>query len=156
MRVSKHEATDTDPIAPMTIQAVLLPLFVQIALTFGLMLWMGVSRVGSIQRGQVRPDDIALRQQNWTPRTTQIANAFHNQLELPVLFYVLVILAWMTRDADLLFVVLSWVFVAFRLWHAYEHITANHVRRRALIFFGCAGTLMAMWIIFAIRVLLAT
>ncbi len=139
----------------MTIQAVLLPVFVMIALTFGLAIWMGVLRVGSLERGEVKLKDIALGERNWTPRAQQIANAFHNQLEIPILFYILVILAWTTKDADLLFVIMSWLFVAFRLWHAYEHTTTNNVRRRALIYGGAFITLVVMWIIFAVRVLLA-
>ena len=59
------------------------------------------------------------------------------------------------READLAFVILSWIFVFFRFWHAFEHVTANHVRRRALIFFGSAGTLIAMWVVTAIRILFA-
>ena len=57
---------------------------------------------------------------------TQIANALPDQFELPVLFYVLTILAMITRHADLLFVVLAWMFVAMRLVHAYIHVTSNN------------------------------
>lgn len=139
----------------MTLQSVLLPLFVQVALTFGLMFRMGYLRISSVQRGEVRAGDIALRQPNWAPRTLQVANAFHNQLELPTLFYVLTILAWIAREADLLFVVMAWMFVALRLGHAFIHVTSNNVRQRALVYGGAALVLIAMWIIFAVRVLLA-
>ena len=75
-----------------------------------------------------------MREPNWPPHETQIANAYHNQLELPVLFYVLTILAIVTRHADLLFVVLAWVFVVFRLVHVYIHLTSNHLGRRFAMF----------------------
>src|SRR5262245_21610913 len=107
----------------MSIQAVLLPLFVQVLLTFVLLFWTGHVRVAAVRRGDVHPRDVALREQNWGKRETQIANAYHNQLELPLLFYVLTVLAWITRQADLLFVVLAWIFVALRLLHAFIHIT---------------------------------
>ena len=77
----------------MTIQSVLLPLFVQVVLTFVLLFWAGHLRVGAVRRGEVHPRDIALREPNWGKRETKVANAYHNQLELPVLFYVLTILA---------------------------------------------------------------
>ncbi len=96
----------------MTIQAVLLPLFVEVVLTFVLLCWMAYARTEAFKRGAVRPADIALREPNWPQRPTQLGNAFLNQFELPVLFYVLTILAWITRHADLLFVILAWVFVA--------------------------------------------
>ncbi len=138
----------------MSIQAVLLPLFVQVALTFVLLFWMGSLRVFAVRRGEVRVRDIALREPNWPPRVLQIANAFHNQLELPVLFYVLTILAWITRHADVLFVGLAWVFVALRLIHAYIHVTDNYVPRRGAVFIVSAIVLAVMWAIFMVRILL--
>ena len=70
----------------MTIQAVLLPLFVQVVLTFVLLCWMAYAARRRFQdrRGD-GPRDIALREPNWPQRATQIGNAFHNQFELPVL-----------------------------------------------------------------------
>ncbi|HWL05395.1 MAG TPA: MAPEG family protein [Xanthobacteraceae bacterium] len=139
----------------MTIQAVLAPLFVQVALTFALLLWMGSRRVGAIQRGEVAAGDIALGQKNWSERTLQVGNAFQSQFELPLLFYVLIILAWITRQADLLFVVMAWLFVAFRIIHAVIHTTSNRVSQRFLVFLLGAAVLVAMWGIFALRILLA-
>jgi len=138
----------------MSIQAVLLPLFVEIALTFVLLYWTAYLRTNALQAGEVRLGDIALRQPNWPVRATQVANAFHNQLELPILFYVLTILAWITRHADLLFVVMAWIFVALRLAQAYIHVTNNDVRRRGLAFIVGAIVLTLMWAIFMIRILL--
>jgi hypothetical protein len=95
-----------------------------------------------------------LREPNWPPRVSQISNAFHNQLEVPVLFYVLTILALMTRHADLLFVVMAWIFVVLRLVHAYIHVTDNYVSRRGLAFILGAVVLSLMWVIFILRILL--
>ena len=95
----------------MSLQAVLAPLFVQVALTFALMFWMGGVRTTSIRRGEVKMRDIALGQPAWTEQATKLGNAFRNQFELPVLFYVLVVLAIMARKADFLFVIMSWLFV---------------------------------------------
>jgi hypothetical protein len=137
----------------MSIQAILLPLFVQVALTLFLLFWTGRARVAAVRRGDVHPRDIALRQPNWPKQETQIANAYHNQLELPVLFYVLVILAIITRHADLLFVVLAWLFVVSRLVHAYIHLTSNRLGRRFAAFAVGVVVLLVMWVIFAVRML---
>ena len=138
----------------MSIQAVLLPLFVQVVLTFVLLFWTERARVGAVRRGEVHLRDIALRQPNWGKRETQIANAYHNQLELPLLFYVLTILAWITKQADLLFVVLAWVFVVLRVLHAAIHVTSNHVPRRYAAFAAGVIVLAIMWLIFIVRILL--
>ena len=137
----------------MSIAAILAPVFVLVALTFALHYWMGLARLSKIRRGEVKARDIALRQPNWPARVTQIGNAFHNQLELPVLFYVLVAFALITRQADLLFVVMSWLFVALRLVHAYIFVTSNRVSHRFYVFVAGSAVLLLMWIIFAARIL---
>ena len=86
-------------------------------------------------RGAAR-QDIALREPKWPKRTTQLMNAFSNQFELPVLFYVLTILEYVTHLAGIVFVVLAWVFVIFRILHAYVHVTSNIVRLRGALYVG--------------------
>ena len=140
----------------MSLASVLLPLFVQVALTFVLLLWTGNTRVGALKRKEVKVSDIALGQGNWPDRVLQIGNNYNNQLQLPVLFYVLVILAWITRKADLLFVVLSWVFVISRIVHAYIHTTTNEMQVRFYAFASGAAVLLIMWAIFALRILLSS
>jgi hypothetical protein len=137
----------------MSLQAVLLPLFVEVILTFVLMLQMGALRRADYSSGAVRADDIALREPRWPQRTTQAANAFSNQFELPVLFYVLTILAWVTRHAGIVFVVLAWIFVICRVLQAYVHVTSNVVRYRGLFFSIGAVVLMIMWALYVIEVL---
>src|ERR1041384_6757423 len=111
----------------MTIQMVLAPLFVQVALTFGLLIWMAYARPSSVSRGETKIRDIALGEAAWPAKPTQISNCYDSQFQIPVLFYVLVVLAWMTKQADLIFVVMAWIFVLSRLAHAYIHTTSNHV-----------------------------
>ena len=138
----------------MTIPAVLLPVFVQVGLTFALLFWMGSVRLRALRGREVRVADIALRQPAWPERPTQISNAYDNQFQLPLLFYALVPLALITRKADLLFVVLSWMFVATRLAHAAIHTTSNKVQTRFMAFAAGAVILLIMWIVFAAHILL--
>ena len=137
----------------MSLHAVLLPLFVEVILTFVLMLRMGALRRADYGSGAVKADDIALREPRWPARTTQAANAFANQFELPVLFYVLTILSWVTRHAGIVFVVLAWIFVICRVLQAYVHVTSNVVRYRSLFFSVGAVVLMVMWALYIIEVL---
>ena len=138
----------------MTIQMVLLPVFVQVTLTFGLLFWMAYTRRTSLSRGELKVRDIALGQSAWPARATQASNSFDSQFQIPVLFYVLVILAWITKQADLLFVVMAWIFVLSRLAHAYIHTTSNNVSTRFNIFALGMMVLLIMWIIFAARILI--
>jgi hypothetical protein len=129
----------------MTVRDVLLPLFVEVILTFVLLFWMAYLRTTAFTGGSIKTRDIALREPNWPVRATQVANAFHNQLELPVLFYVLTILAWDTHHAGTVFVALAWLFVILRVIQAIIHVTDNHVRRRGLAFILGAIVLAIMW-----------
>src|SRR6266516_1885575 len=135
----------------MNIQMVLLPVFVQVGLTFALLFWMARARVGSIKRGETKMRDIALRQPAWPAKPTQVANCYQSQFELPLLFYVLVIFAWFTKQTDLIFLVMAWIFVVMRLVHAYIHTSSNHVPTRFNAFAVGAIVLLLMWIIFAVR-----
>ena len=139
----------------MSIQMVLLPVFVQVALTFALLIWMASTRTASVARGETKIRDIALRQPAWPEQPTKISNCYDSQFQLPLLFYVLVILAWVTRQADLIFVVMAWLFVVARFAHAYIHTTSNHVPTRFQVFAVGLFVLLLMWIIFAVRILIA-
>jgi len=139
----------------MTIQEVLLPLFLEVILTFALLFWLAPLRAGDFSSGRTRPQDVALREPNWSQRSLQVAYSYSNQFELPVLFYVLTILAWVTRHADLIFVVLAWIFVVFRYLQAYVHVTSNKVRLRGAFFGVSALALAIMWIIYIVEILTA-
>jgi hypothetical protein len=138
----------------MSIQFILLPLFVQVVLTFALGFWLAGLRAPAVRRGKIKPRDIALREPNWPKHMLQVGNSYQNQFEVPVLFYVLTVLAIVTKQADLLFVVLAWVFVLSRVAHAYVHVTSNHLGRRGAWFGIGAVVLAIMWLIFIVRVLL--
>jgi hypothetical protein len=137
----------------MSFDTLLAPVFVLVALTFVLNIRMGWMRVSAVRRGEVKIRDIALGERNWSARTQQMANAFHNQFELPVLFYVLVILELITHQADYLFLGLSWLFVALRLVHAWIMVTNNHVPTRMRVHMVAMLVLVLMWAIFAVRIL---
>jgi len=138
----------------MSIQMVLLPLFVQIGLTIFLLFGMAATRGRALAGGEVKFRDVALRKHNWPVRTAQIGDCFANQFELPVLLYVLIAIALPIRHADLIIVMLSWVFVVTRFAHAGIFVTSNDVRTRSLAWFAGALVLLAMWLYFALKLLL--
>jgi hypothetical protein len=138
----------------MSVQAVLLPVFVLVGLAFTLLMGMAVARTRSLRLGETRFEDIALREPNWSARPTQIANCFSNQFEIPVLFYILIALALPLRHADLVIVVLSWIFVITRFVHAGIFVTSNNVPQRGLAWFVGVVVLLVMWVYFGLRMML--
>jgi hypothetical protein len=138
----------------MSIPMILLPVFVQVFLTFALLMGMAMGRGHALSSGQAKPRDVALREANWPARTAQLGDCFSNQFEVPVLFYVLIALAMPLRHADLIIVMLSWVFVVTRFAHAGVFVTSNDVRMRSLAWFAGVIAVFAMWLYFALKILL--
>jgi hypothetical protein len=137
----------------MTPQEILLPLFAEVILTFLLLFWLAPLRARDFDAGVARPNNVSLREPNWSPRTLQVGYAFSNQFELPVLFYVLTILEYVTHNAGVVFVVLAWVFVLFRYLQAFVHVTSNAIRVRGAFFAVSAIALAVMWAIYIVAVL---
>jgi hypothetical protein len=138
----------------MSIQSVLLPVFVLIGLTFVLLLGMVGARRNALVSRQTQIKDIALGQSKWPVRATQIGNCYRNQFELPILFYVLIAIVLPIRHADLVIVILSWVFVVTRLVHAGVFVSSNDLGRRSMAWLAGVLVLLAMWVYFALRILL--
>jgi hypothetical protein len=115
-------------------KAALIPVLIQVLLTFSLIGAMARGRVQSIMAGETSVADIALAQPAWPTRMMKIDRAFHNQLETPTMFYGLVALAAGLGALSWTFVALEWAYVALRLVHATIHVTSNHVPTRFRVF----------------------
>jgi hypothetical protein len=131
----------------MSLFAILLPLFVQVALTFILLFWLQNARRNAVTRGEIKFVGSGIL---WPQRVSRLDQAYTSQTELPVLFYVLVLLAMMTRRADYLFVALAWAFVVLRFVHAYCILFEDSPVRRFFAFIAGALVLAAMWVLFVI------
>ena len=138
----------------MFVPTVLLPVFVQVGLTFALLIAMVMSRRTALVSRETRIKDIALGQPNWPVRATQIGNCYRNQFELPVLFYALIALALPLHHADFFIVVTSWIFVILRLVHAGVFVTSNDLGRRSTAWILGGLVLLVMWLYFALKIVL--
>ena len=130
----------------MSIQSVLLPVFVEVALIFILLAVMAKLRQDAFADG-LRPQEVQLSADAFPPRARQAANSYGNQFEIPVLFFFAVIFGWVLHQTGWLFVLLEWAFVAFRLAHAAVHLTANRLPVRGLLFIASAGATALMWLL---------
>jgi hypothetical protein len=137
----------------MSYPMILAPLFVQVLLTLVVGYMLAGNRIRAGTRGEVS-GPVALREANWPEDVTKIGNNYLSQFELPVLFYVLTILAMITRHADLFFVLMAWVFVVLRIVHAVIHITNNVMRVRGMVFIAGVIVLTIMWVVFIVRIML--
>lgn len=130
----------------MSIQAVLLPVVVQVLLVFVLLGFTASSRMQAFRAG-LRPQDIALSKEGYPPRAQQFANCYGNQFEMPVLFLLAVVFGIVLHQTGWFFVLLEWLFVACRISHAFVHTTSNNVSLRGPLFLGSAIVTVLMWLL---------
>ena len=137
-------------------QAILYPVFVQVLLTLAVYCLLSLARFRAIAAAGRPPGkgDIAMGRYPWPDDAVKRANNQRNQFELPVLFYALVAFLLITAKADLVQVVLAWIFVLSRILHTLVHLGSNIVLRRGLAFLVGIVVLLVMWIWFGLRLFL--
>ncbi|RUT28556.1 MAPEG family protein [Arsenicitalea aurantiaca] len=117
-------------------------------------LWvMGSVRLPLIARGKVSVAKIALDKGAWPENAQKLSNAFDNQFQLPVLFYVAVMIA-LHLGAGALEAVLAWAFVGSRIVHAFIHTTTNQVFQRFWAFIAGMAILFCLWVVLIVRLIL--
>ena len=114
----------------MSARMVLLPVFIVAIISIALLLWR--ERRGSGAEAGY-PAAVAV--------------------ELQMLFYAIIALALPLRHADLVVVLLSWVFVVAWIANA-GLLSAGGAAQRSLAWSAAALVLLAMWVYFALRMLL--
>ena len=132
----------------MYYKPLLLPLFIQVFLTFAVWLRMYQTRISEIMERKLDPQDLATRASGSAVLTRSRASADNlvNQFEMPVLFYLAVVLALMLLIQDPVLAALAWVFVALRIVHAVIHTTYNAVMHRFWVYIGSCVALFLMWV----------
>jgi hypothetical protein len=126
--------------------SILYPVFVQVLLTFLLQMWMGRERLEAVREKTVRRGEHEGAKPVWPERAGVVSNAFHNQLEMPMLFYAVVAFALIAGAADGTMVALAWIFAISRLAHSAIHTTYNKVEHRFLVYLFGSMVILAMWV----------
>jgi hypothetical protein len=74
-----------------------------------------------------------------------VARHFSNLFEMPVLFYVGVLMTYVSQQVSYWLLALAWLYVALRYAHSYVHLTSNDVRVRFGAFVASSIVLAVMW-----------
>ncbi len=133
---------------------IILPVFLQVVLTFVILFILGFLRFRSVGQRTVKPKDYVLMtgQENWPIMLQRMGRAFHNQLEVPMLFYVLALMVLVTEVQSTLILNLAWIYVGLRYLHAFIHIVYNQVMHRFLVYITSCLVLLAMWVLFLFEI----
>ena len=117
------------------------------------LLWvLGMIRVPMVKSGKMPMADMALSRDPWPEQEKRVSNAFDNQFQLPVLFYIACGLA-LYFGPGWTEVLLAWLFVLARIAHAVVFATTNNVAQRFSAYVICFGVLVILWADLIIRLI---
>ena len=126
--------------------AIFLPVFALAGWTFAILLLIPYKRIKAVALKQLVADDFKLGESKNVPPSVSLPNHnYTNLLELPVLFYVVCLVLFVTHHVDLIAFYLAWLYVALRVVHSVIHLTSNHVLQRLIVFAASTFVLIGMW-----------
>lgn len=129
--------------------AIFSPFFAMVFLTLVVWVYMYIHRISFITSKKLTPKDLTPSAFAQISPST-VANPsdnFKNLFEIPVIFYVLVLYLFITKQVDAVYVNAAWVFVVFRALHSAVHCTFNRIILRFYLYLFAT---IAVWFI-AIR-----
>jgi hypothetical protein len=124
------------------------PALTMVLLTNVVLVLMGIRRKRSLEesRKTIADPEVAAGTNRWNNEANKAARNYDNLLELPVLFYTVVVFATLAGAADAAMIWLAWGFVALRVVHTLEHVGPNRIPIRAGVFLASAIVLGVMWL----------
>lgn len=141
----------TRPLVPADPRDFVSPMIAMFALTAAVWLLMVISRNGAVLLGAASVryfrDYETEPPGEWIERP---ARTFNNLMQVPTLFYVVMLLMIAFRNADESQLSLAWIYVASRAIHAAIYILFNYVPFRFAVYAVSCITLATMWARFAL------
>ena len=125
---------------------ILYPVFAMTGLTLFCIARLGYLRAAAVKQGHVDPRFFSLYRGYEEPeKLAAYSRHVVNLFETPVIFYVLVITAFITGQTGNIVIGLAWAYFGLRLIHSYVHLTSNVVPIRFQLFLISMLVLMVLW-----------
>jgi hypothetical protein len=140
----------------MDTRLIILPALAMVALTFIVWWRMFFTRIGQMKRERIHPQAVATSAQA-TARLTdsRAADNFRNLFELPVLFYLALVVAALTAQVTILTMSLAWAFVVMRIVHSAIQCSYNKVMHRFRAYVAGGLLLWTLWLVIGVGLLRA-
>ena len=127
-------------------RAIFLPAFAMAALTFFVWLRMYTARIAQMKRERIHPQSVATSAQAAARLTdSRAADNFRNLFELPVLFYLALVVAAVSGLATDATLALAWLFVLLRVVHSAIQCSYNKVMHRFQAYLAGSVVLWVLW-----------
>lgn len=130
---------------------ILFPLIAQGAIGFASLFILARRRLKAYADGETKGSYFLGFTGDGEPYNVRVAQrSFHNQFEMPVLFFVVCLAAAVFGKETASMVYLAWAYFVTRLIHWLIHLTSNNVLWRFRAFVISNLVLFAMWILLAV------
>jgi len=127
-------------------RAIFLPAFAMVVLTLVVWLRMYTTRIAQMKRERIHPQAVATSAQAAARLTdSRAADNFRNLFELPVLFYLALVVAAVSGLANTTTLALAWLFVLLRVVHSVIHCGYNKVMHRFQAYLAGGVVLWLLW-----------
>jgi hypothetical protein len=121
-------------------------------LTFIVLIQIPIRRFRAAFAGRVVPADFELGESPRVPGDVSLPNRnYMNLTEIPMLFYVLCLMLYVSGSLNQAMLVLAWVYVGLRAVHSLIHVTYNNVFHRLIVFTISNVLLGTMWALFFVN-----
>ncbi len=135
-------------------ELMLLPMGALAALTFIVLNLIPFHRFRAAFAGHVEAEDFRYGESGRVPGSVSIPNRnYMNLLEMPMLFYAVGTLSYVTAHVDAIAVALAWAYVAVRALHSLVHLTYNNVFHRLTLFALSNLVLAGLWVLLFARII---
>jgi hypothetical protein len=132
--------------AEAPLNAILYPMFALFALVAIVFLRMRSLRFAAVRTGEVSVKYYQAFSEGAEPDAARVvARNFANLFEVPVLFYVISLMTYVTHRVTWWMVALAWLYVALRYAHSYVHLSFNDVIVRFGLYLASGVVLALMW-----------
>ncbi len=131
---------------------VFLPMGALALLTFLVLILIPFRRFQAGFAGQVTAADFRFGESARVPGEVSIPNRnYMNLLEMPILFYVICLMLYVSHRVQPGFLWLAWTYVGLRVLHSLVHLTYNRVVHRLTLFALSNFVVISMWVAFFAR-----
>ncbi|KQS91137.1 MULTISPECIES: MAPEG family protein [unclassified Rhizobium] len=134
-----------------TSTAIFWPVIAQVGLVFSIYFLMMRRRFGAVRAGTAKAQDYKIPTIEPAPSAT-VARNLINQFELPLLFYLVCVMLYVTAGVSQAAIIVAWLFVLSRFAHAYVHVTSNRLKVRQRLFTVGFVLNFVLWVLFAVHI----
>ena len=135
---------------------ILYPAFPMVALVFFVLNRMRTKRFAAVRDREMDAGFYRTFQGGEEPEPLRVVTRhFINLFEMPMLFYVVLLMIYVTHQTTTWLVACAWLYVVLRYVHSYVHLTKNDVMTRVIVYFSSGLVLFVMWVTLLVQLVRA-